>query len=415
MLKRNFTTFAILLVALGFHTATAAAPSLDERLDMAREALLRYDVEEAQSQIDAYKKQLAKKPRKNRPEDLSAPVEEQISRISSMLDRVENIAIIDSVVVDKDSFLSAYHLSTGSGSLGLPSDLPYGIVAPDSTTIYTPADDAFVIWTAETPDSVAAPLMISHYLNDGTLESPATLPGSDLSLGATAAFPFLMNDGVTLYFASNGDESLGGYDIYISRDNGDGFLLPQNVGFPYNSPFDDYLLVIDEKKGVGWWATDRNQIPGKLTVYTFIPSSVRRNVDIDNPLLADLARISSIGITQDPGTDYTSLRQLAATDSSSGVYKENENLDIPLPDGSTAASLNLLANDRARDAALRYLSIRDEIESTTEDLNSLRRAYAEGNTSVGNAILQAENQLKTLRANLLRASNDIARAQGVIN
>lgn len=33
------------------------------------------------------------------------------------------------------------------------------------------------------------------------------------------AYPFFLNDGVTLYFASNGEGSIGGYDIFITRLN----------------------------------------------------------------------------------------------------------------------------------------------------------------------------------------------------
>ncbi len=39
------------------------------------------------------------------------------NKASRMLDKVENVQIIDSLVVDKDDFLSAYTLSEESGTL----------------------------------------------------------------------------------------------------------------------------------------------------------------------------------------------------------------------------------------------------------------------------------------------------------
>lgn len=30
-------------------------------------------------------------------------------------------------------------------------------------------------------------------------------------------YPFLMSDGITLYYASDGEGSLGGYDIFVTR------------------------------------------------------------------------------------------------------------------------------------------------------------------------------------------------------
>ena len=76
---------------------------------------------------------------------------------------------------------------------------------------------------------------------------------------------------------------------------------------PYNSPYDDYLLAIDELTGVGWWATDRNRIPGKVTIYVFVPQELRRNVDPDNPDLISRARLTSIRDTWNPETDRAEI------------------------------------------------------------------------------------------------------------
>ncbi|MDE6081303.1 MAG: hypothetical protein K2F70_03435, partial [Muribaculaceae bacterium] len=117
-----------------------------------------------------------------------------------------------------------------------------------------------------------------------------------------------MNDGVTLYFANDGENSIGGYDIFITRRNDEGkFFQPQNLGMPYNSPYNDYMLAIDEQNGVCWWATDRNKIPGKVTIYTFIPSEMRVNYEVDDPDLASYARIDSYKKTWAEGKDYTKL------------------------------------------------------------------------------------------------------------
>lgn len=56
-----------------------------------------------------------------------------------------------------------------------------------------------------------------------------------------------MADGVTIYYASDG-EGLGGYDIFVTRynTNTDTYLVPENVGMPFNSPYNDYMYVIDD-------------------------------------------------------------------------------------------------------------------------------------------------------------------------
>ncbi|MCS6980817.1 MAG: OmpA family protein [Flavobacteriales bacterium] len=56
---------------------------------------------------------------------------------------------------------------------------------------------------------------------------------------------FMAPDGVTLYFTSEGHNSMGGYDFFKSTLNPDGtFSKPQNLGYPINSPGNDVFIVV---------------------------------------------------------------------------------------------------------------------------------------------------------------------------
>ena len=62
--------------------------------------------------------------------------------------------------------------------------------------------------------------------------------------------PFILPDGVTLYFASKGHESMGGFDIFTSTLSDDGYWsTPENIGYPINTTDDDvfYVPTVDEK------------------------------------------------------------------------------------------------------------------------------------------------------------------------
>ena len=50
---------------------------------------------------------------------------------------------------------------------------------------------------------------------------------------------------------------------------------------PYNSPYNDYMLVMDEGTGLGWWASDRGAAPDSVTVFIFVPNKSRVNYDPD--------------------------------------------------------------------------------------------------------------------------------------
>ncbi len=56
----------------------------------------------------------------------------------------------------------------------------------------------------------------------------------------SCAHPFITEDGKTLYFVSNMEGSIGGYDVYKATLNGDGtFSKPQNLGENVNTPLDE--------------------------------------------------------------------------------------------------------------------------------------------------------------------------------
>lgn len=59
--------------------------------------------------------------------------------------------------------------------------------------------------------------------------------------------PFFSHDGQTLYFASRGHNSMGGYDIFASERQPDGtWGEPRNLGFPLNSGADDCFFAETE-------------------------------------------------------------------------------------------------------------------------------------------------------------------------
>tara|TARA_R110002096_G_scaffold295939_1_gene490298 strand:+ start:1756 stop:5355 length:3600 start_codon:yes stop_codon:yes gene_type:complete len=54
---------------------------------------------------------------------------------------------------------------------------------------------------------------------------------------------FMHPDGKTLYFSSNGHNSMGGYDIMYSTLTDSGWTVPKNMGYPINSVDDDVFFV----------------------------------------------------------------------------------------------------------------------------------------------------------------------------
>jgi tetratricopeptide (TPR) repeat protein len=81
--------------------------------------------------------------------------------------------------------------------------------------------------------------------------------------------PFFHPDGKTLYFSSNGNKSMGGFDIFFSKKNVDGtWGTPLNIGYPLNTVGDDvyFSTTIDGKKG--YYSSSHEGGLGREDIYT---------------------------------------------------------------------------------------------------------------------------------------------------
>lgn len=404
-------------IALGrmdFDAATRAFEAAHKKgmnealLPLAEIANRTYRTGDATGYLDTYRAYIAKNKRKKLT-DQSGDLEERIAKTRNMLDRVEAIEVFDSIVVDADDFFRHYRLSPQSGSLLGPEQVgDMGFEAAVPSVAYLTEDGRELIWPQENAHNLVD-LRKSDSLVGDSWGEPEEV-GDHLSLGADANYPFLMPDGVTLYYASNAEGGMGGYDIYMSRNNGTRFLDPQNVGMPYNSPDDDYMLAIDEINGIGWWASDRNHIPGKVTIYLFVPSEMRRNVSADDPMLVAKASLSSIAVTQNPDFNYESLRRkLAVADTAKNERKAL--FEFALPDGTVARTFDDFRSVRARQAMERYLAAEHDMLQMQNRLTELRTEFAVGNRNVSNEIVALEKHVDDARAALLRTANEVVKAE----
>lgn len=367
-----------------------------------------YKFDEATERADKY---LASKHNAESDEHKAAQsILDRADIASTMLDRVEKLVIIDSIVVDKDKFFKSYRLSAPTGRIASPSELPKGMKAAKPTTVYVSENSDRMLW-GQPAESGDIHIVESSLLADGSWEQPHAI-GDDLQLGGNANFPFLLSDGITLYYGSTGEGSLGGYDIYVTRNDGERYLQPQNIGMPYNSPMDDYLLAIDDATGIGWWATDRNLIPDSLTIYMFVPQELRDNYPVDGtPDLVDRARITSVAATRPEGFDksrYTeALKRLTSAPEAASVAS----FTFALPDGRVITSLKGFTEPEAADLMEAYLEAKAEYDSRCKRLLSLRSRYAAGDTSLASEILDEEKELEAMQPQLRAMVNDVVKAE----
>lgn len=379
---------------------------------LAKLAIDDYDVDKASAHLDKWRQKLTRNKRNASIPEALEQMSGRVVRLRNMLQRVERIEIIDSFSVAKHNFFESYRLSPDAGrildSRGVGDYVNISI--DNASTGFIPQSRTELFWNQ--PDSTGVQqLWMSGILDDGTLDHPVVLC-EEVNNGANVTCPFLMPDGFTLYFASDREDGLGRYDIYMTaRDDEGDFLQPQNVGLPYNSPYDDYMLAIDETSGLGWWVTDRNQIADSLTVYVFNPSQVRVNVDPEDENVAALASLSNIALTQKSDVDYAAMFAERTSALRQDESNSRNSISLELENGRIARRINDLRSSAARSAMLEYLGHLSRYERLTEELDAMRRAYRSGNRNSASEILEMENTQNQMRRQLLELKNNVVRLE----
>ncbi len=319
-------------------------------------------------------------------------------RAQRLVNNTEDIQIIDSVVTDTNRFLSYYKLSEESGSLE-PFNTFFESSAPVFSTVYMNQKGDKIYYAR--PDDSGNYALFTQTKQLDTFGDERKL-SDNVNIAGNNNFPYVMGDGVTVYYGSTGNGSLGGYDIFATRYNmnNDSYLNPEPLGMPFNSPANDYMYVVDEAKGLGWFVTDRNQPEGKVAIYLFIPNQSRRTVQSDDDAyLRNRAMISSIAESWREGEDYSELVKLAYE--SAGSNKQKKDFEFIINDNIIYFTSDDFSSPKALELFEKAQSARMQVAEVERSLAELRKKYTEGNNSdkkqLQPAILRLEAQLEEMQ------------------
>lgn len=340
---------------------------------------------------------------KRKKQDVSA-LEEQLELLENglyALQATNKIVFIDSVVVNKAELLSAYKFDEELGTVSFSAD--------KELSSFTNELGNFTYRTEKDKEGNIA--IYSYYIEDGKSTNKAPLCGIELS--GDMNYPFLLSDGSTLYFASRDTEGLGNYDLYVTRfDKEDGtYLQPTNLGFPFNSYANDYLMIVDDDLGIGWFASDRYQPAGKVCVYTFLKPNSRHTYDFETDSHAEIinaARISSIRNTwKGHDDDIRKARQELALKLSQnqGTNPKSYDFTFVVNDTHVYHFLSEFKNKEAKSKFSTYLSKQNELDHLLSTLSQLR-LNAKGET-IRKQISDMERQVPALSSEIERLKKEV--------
>jgi len=102
---------------------------------------------------------------------------------------------------------------------------------------------------------------------------------------------FIHPDGETMYFASNGHNTMGGYDLFYSKLVDGKWQKPVNFGPPLNTPDDDVQLVVAGNGRYGYYSSYKSDGYGEKDIYliTFLGPEKLPILSNEDNLIASIA------------------------------------------------------------------------------------------------------------------------------
>lgn len=349
---------------------------------------LSYEFEEAITNFNKYLKMAG----------LVAPLKDRCNQYieecktgKSTTGKIYSINTLQSDTTQTGQCLRSYKLSPEQGRILRNDEFFESGLNPEGIMFLTERGD-LAFYTSNAKDNKQYDLYKIEKLIDGW-GSPIEL-GEGVNTLSDERYPFLLTDGITLYFSSNKPGGMGGYDIYKATYNSatKQFDNVVNMGIPFNSPADDYFFVCDEFKRVAWFTSNRASGIGKEVTYKikWDDSIVKNNV-----------------------TDINSVKQAALlipSGNALGNGNDNSASENGMPTAANEAQFHFLVTDtleytqlenfRSEDAKQTFIKAQalvQQKDSLSQKMKEKRRIYANTNSdaersSVVNDILRLEKQ-----------------------
>lgn len=218
-----------------------------------------------------------------------------------------------------------------------------------------------------------------------------SLINEGLTSSSDDIFPVLSPDGKKLFFASSGLYGVGGYDLYVSEWNEarNDWDDPVNMGFPYSSPFDDFLYMDTPDGRYSIFASNRECSRDSVCVYVleFDNMPVRKRVD-------DEDRLAQIMLLH-PSDDQDRIDNGSSVDS-----------DIPENEDTR----------RYADKVEEVRALKDSVARFSAALDDMRMEYAasedgEVRAALTESILNGELHLPEIRSALKKATAELQKIE----
>ncbi len=237
---------------------------------------------------------------------------------------------------------------------------PYNSVYYNCAHAFLSSDGTLLYFSSDMPGGYGGmDIYMSEKQSDNTWGKPVNM-GNIVNSASNELFPSLSPDDGCLYFSSDKKGGLGGLDIYVADPNPNAAFPIKNIGYPVNSPYDDFSLVYYKGQEEGYFTSNRPLDSQKIehgkdslndNIYQLKSKNILYNILIVDSL-TQTPLISSVDMTSPAGNlnfesglqpyvtklaeEYAydvkiDLPKFGTTQTKITPDKENPNIVIPVP------------------------------------------------------------------------------------
>ncbi len=165
---------------------------------------------------------------------------------------------------------------SGSGKWGTPKNMGKGIntsyfedgavLSPDGNTLYFMSERGQDLPYKGQKGYGRSDIWMAKKIDKGKWGDAVNLgPNINTEYDEGGIFPAA--DGKTLYFCSNGHNSMGGYDIFMSRFENGAWSVPVNMGFPINTIGNERMFQLSKDGMSAYVDSDREGGLGERDIW----------------------------------------------------------------------------------------------------------------------------------------------------
>ncbi|MBN2668828.1 MAG: PD40 domain-containing protein [Bacteroidales bacterium] len=152
-----------------------------------------------------------------------------------------------------------------------PEALPAPINTKNQeTAISFSPDGKLVYFVSNRPEGIGGKDIWVADVENGKYKNARVLSGPINTVYDERAV-FIHPDGKTMYFSSEGHETMGGFDIFKSTLQSDGIWgEPKNIGYPVNTAGDDIFFVTSKDNKRGYFSSMKLNSKGEQDIYMYV-------------------------------------------------------------------------------------------------------------------------------------------------